>query len=390
MATLVYPYVQYSGIWNISSQANAKAAGTWPVAPISYYLYGWGANDQGYIGDGTRTNRSSPVQIGSLTWGSVARGFYATAAVRSNGTLWTWGQPGSAGTLGHGNTNYYSSPKQVGSLTNWSSVSIGESHMLSVKTDGTAWSWGQNNNGQLGLGNTTDYNSPKQIGALTNWRSISCGFPQLSFAIKTDGTLWAWGNNSYGGLGLNTSTASFSSPQQVGSLTNWLRIVGGRYRALAVKTDGTMWSWGYGPGGVLGLGNSTYYSSPKQIGALTTWSSIGSGSGSNYGVKTDGTLWAWGYNFLGSLGNGNTTDYSSPIQVGSLTNWLSVAGSAYSASAIKTNKTLWAWGPNSVGQLGLGNTTTYSSPKQVGLLTSWALIAGAVRSNYPGFIATAS
>jgi alpha-tubulin suppressor-like RCC1 family protein len=143
---------------------------------------------------------------------------------------------------------------------------------------------------------------------------------------------------------------------------------------LAIKTDGTLWSWGRGSLGGLGLGNTTYYSSPKQVGTLTNWSFVAGGLLRGLATKTDGTLWAWGYNNEGALGLGNTTDYSSPKQVGSLTNWAKVYGQTnnnYSTLAVKTNGTLWSWGNNTYGQLGLGNLTGYSSPKQVGAQTNW-------------------
>ena len=132
-----------------------------------------------------------------------------------------------------------------------------------------------------------------------------------------------------------------------------------------------LWSWGYYPFGQLGLGNTNAYSSPKQVGALTNWSSVSCGSYFTVSIKTDGTLWSWGYNYTGQLGLGNTTSYSSPKQVGALTNWLSVSCGYFHTVSIKTDGTLWSWGRNNSGQLGLGNTTNYSSPKQVGALTSW-------------------
>jgi len=137
------------------------------------------------------------------------------------------------------------------------------------------YSWGQNTAGQLGLGNTTNYSSPKQIGSETNWSIFSSG-QNSTTAIKTDGTLWAWGANDFGQLGLGTSGAGAykSSPTQVGTLTNWAKVSIGYDHTLAVKTDGTLWSWGRNAGGYLGLGNTTNYSSPKQVGALTNWSSV--------------------------------------------------------------------------------------------------------------------
>ena len=188
--------------------------------------------------------------------------------------------------------------------------------------------------------------------------------------------LWSWGRNSYGLLGLGDTT-NRSSPNQIGSLTPWLRISAGYNHSLAIKTDGTMWSWGMNPWGQLGLGNLTYRSSPVQVGALTTWLTIASGSYHSMAIKTDGTMWGLGgRNSNGQLGLGNTTNYSSPKQVGALTNWLNIASGSYHNMAIKTDGTMWAWGNSSSGRLGIGNSATVyvSSPVQVGALTTWSTV----------------
>jgi alpha-tubulin suppressor-like RCC1 family protein len=294
----------------------------------------------------------------------------ATQTTTYLNNLYAWGYNGYGG-LGLSNTTAYSSPKQVGSLNNWSFVFANQnSSSLGIKTDGSLWTWGYNAYGQLGLGNTTNYSSPKQVGALTNWSTAAMG-NNHTLAIKTDGTLWAWGFNLVGNLGLNNTTY-YSSPKQVGSLTSWSSIFTSSNSSFAIKTDGTLWSWGANYYGVLGLGNTTAYSSPKQVGVLTNWLKITGGSYSTLAIKTDGTLWSWGWNNNGQLGLGNITNYSSPIQVGLLTTWsfISVKNGFY-ALAIKTDGTLWSWGQNNRGQLGLGNTTYYSSPKQVGALTTW-------------------
>jgi len=221
--------------------------------------------------------------------------------------LYSWGDNG-IGQLGLGNITNYSSPKQVGVTGIWFSISVGNNHTVATKTDGTLWSWGRNNNGQLGLGNTTSYSSPKQVGALTTWSKTSCG-SNHTIATKTDGTLWSWGSGaSYGQLGLGNTT-NYSSPKQVGALTTWLNIAGGGNFTLAIKTDGTLWSWGANLRGQLGLGNITDYSSPKQVGALTTWSNIACKGNCTLAVKTDGTLWSWGENNYGQLGLGNITEF---------------------------------------------------------------------------------
>ena len=346
----------------------------------TYYLYGWGLNTSGQIGLNNLTNYSSPIQVGSLTnWASLNKGRTAVTqgAVKTDGTLWLWGA-GNYGQLGLGNRTSYSSPKQVGALTNWSQVSCGYVHTLAVKTDGTLWAWGNGGNGQLGLGNITYYSSPKQVGSLSNWSFVTGGI-FATMAVKTDGTLWGWGANqgADGILGLGNSTP-YSSPKQVGSLTNWLLVYIGQYATIARKTDGTLWTWGRSSSGQLGLGNTTSYSSPKQVGALTNWLNIAANGYTYMGAtRTDGTLWMWGNNTAGQLGQNNRTSYSSPKQVGILSTWSDVKvgyGANGSTYAIKTDGTLWSWGYNSSGQLGLGNTTSYSSPKQVGSGTSWSQI----------------
>jgi hypothetical protein len=342
------------------------------------YLYSWGMGSGGALGLGNTTNYSSPKQVGSLTnWLKIdnSNGTIRNAySIKNDGTLWAWGK-NQFGQLGLNNTTDYSSPKQVGSLTTWVSVSSGVAFALAIQSDGTLYAWGYNVYGQLGLGDTTYRSRPFQVGSLTNWSVVSVG-NQMSYAIKTNGTLWAWGRNNRGQLGL-INTTSYSSPMQIGSLTNWLSVAGGYDGyAIAVKTDGTLWSWGANNTGQLGLGTTSYgSSSPQQVGALTNWTSNITGSYWTLAIKTDGTLWSWGYNGTGGLALGNTTWYSSPKQVGSLTTWSSVSNSQSHSLAIKTDGTFWSWGNNGSGQGGLGNTTDYSSPKQVGSSTTWLAAA---------------
>jgi alpha-tubulin suppressor-like RCC1 family protein len=205
-----------------------KKPGFNPLAAqtLLYNLYGWGTNSSGQLGLGNRTQYTTPKQVYSDAWSAVGSIGNGSLAIKTDGTLWGWGS-GSSGRLGLGNTTSYSSPVQVGSLSNWSKLSDGNGNdfILSIKTDGTLWSWGRNVEGELGLGNRTNYSSPKQIGALTNWLNISCG-SYHSIATKTDGTLWSWGKSEFGELGLGNLT-SYSSPKQVGSLSGWTAVSSG-------------------------------------------------------------------------------------------------------------------------------------------------------------------
>jgi alpha-tubulin suppressor-like RCC1 family protein len=376
MATTLISGVQYSGIWNLSSQVGAKSAGTWPSPFL--YLYSWGINNSGQLGLSNTTYYSSPKQVGVLTAApsSISTSGASSFLIKGDYSLWSWGA-NSSGMLAQGNTTALSSPKQVGSLTNWLRISGGYT-TTAIKTDGSLWSWGYNNFGTVGDGTTISRSSPVQIGALTNWSSVAQGLYH-TLAIKTDGSLWSWGYSASGQLGLGNTTY-YSSPKQIGSLTTWLSVSASQYTSGAIKTDGTIWMWGRNNTGQQGISSATDpITSPRQIGALTNWSKISCSGRFTLAVKTDGTLWSWGANTSGQLGMGNTTLYSSPKQVGVLTNWSQVAVSVNTSkvSALKTDGTLWGWGEGTFGNLGLGNTTSYSSPVQVGALSSWlSLTAG--------------
>ena len=298
-------------------------------------LWVWGTNTQGQLGLGNTTSYSSPKQVGALANWTYVFTSDSSLAIKSDGTLWAWGD-NSNGQLGLGDIISRSSPVQVGALTNWLTIASGE-HTLAVKTDGTLWAWGRNNNGQLGLGNLTSYSSPKQVGALTTWLTATAGRYTNSAAVTTAGRLFTWGNGApYGQLGLGNTT-NYSSPKLVGALTNWLTVSSGSGHVLARKTDGTLWAWGRNAQGQLGVNLSTAinYSSPKQIGSLTTWSSVVAGALTSYALRSDKTIWSWGSGEFGGGGLGNTTYYSSPKQIGALTTWLGITAFYAGGSAVK-------------------------------------------------------
>jgi alpha-tubulin suppressor-like RCC1 family protein len=289
-------------------------------------LWAWGSNYRGGLGDNTVVDKSSPIQIGALTnWSKVAAGLNSSFALKTDGTLWAWGYNNSFGQLGDGTVINRSSPVQVGSLTGWIEIAAGIRHTLAVRSNGTLWAWGSNSD--FGLGSSgSSTSSPVQVGALTNWYQVSAGQGH-SMAVKTDNTLWAWGKNSTGQLGLG-NTVIRSSPVQVGALTNWSQISCLYEGSASVKTDGTMWGWGQNSSGMVGDGTVINRSSPVQVGALTNWKSLAEGSRRefNLSIKTDGTLWSWGDGANGNLGLGDTSKRSSPVQVGVSTSWYQAAG----------------------------------------------------------------
>ncbi len=302
-------------------------------------LWTWGSNVSGQLGLNDTTNRSSPVQVGSLTnWkqvdcgdNNVNQNITHTACIKTDGTLWTWGS-NVFGQLGLNDTTNRSSPVQVGSLTNWKQVDCGQYHTACIKTDGTLWTWGYNASGELGLQDIAERSSPVQVGSLTNWKQVGTGGFN-TVCVKVDGTLWTWGVNFSGQLGLEDTTAR-SSPVQVGSLTNWKQVSVGKESSGCIKTDGTLWTWGGSTDGQLGIGSSGFFgrrSSPVQVGTLTNWKQVNSGQYHFVCIKTDGTLWIWGNNGFGRLGLGDSTNRSSPVQVGSLTNFKQASAATHTS-----------------------------------------------------------
>ena len=304
-------------------------------------LWLWGHNTDGQLGDNSITSRSSPVQIygGGTNWKSVSGGYYHTAAIKNDGTLWTWGY-NAYGQLGDNSITSMSSPVQIyGGDTNWKHISCGRNHAAAIKTDGTLWTWGRNNDGQLGDNSRTSRSSPVQIyGGGANWKLLSCGHYYIA-AIKDDGTVWAWGQNSNGQLGDNSITHRSSPVQTTAGGTNWKHISCGRYHSAAIKTDGTLWTWGHNLDGQLGDNSITNRSSPIQnVAGGTNWKLINCGGYHSAAIKTDGTLWAWGQNFYGQLGDNSTTHRSSPVQtIAGGTNWNSINCGTFSTAAIKDN-----------------------------------------------------
>ena len=367
-----------TGVWGLDQTFNKINQGSiWEYSGAAA-LYAWGRNDGNNrsLGLNDIGNRSSPTQIPGTTWKEVFTPGYSPSnqhAIKTDGTLWSWGYNyvGSLGTPAPG-VSAYSSPIQIGSDTTWKSGAKSMFASAAIKTDGTLWTWGQGSNGKLAQNNLTSYSSPIQIGSDTTWKIIS-GSYQCFTAIKTDGTLWEWGGTS--AQNVSPTNSKRSSPVQIGSDTTWSTFANkvGASGCGALKTDGTLWLWGDNGRGELGQNNTTKYSSPVQVPG--TWTNMGGNGNTSFGTKSDGTLWTWGDNEVGNLGLNSNVDYSSPVQLtGTTWNNIFAGGEAPgsdSTLASKTDGTLWAWGKNNYGHLGLNDRTDRSSPTQVGSETDW-------------------
>lgn len=342
--------------------------------------YLWGLNTFGQLGDGNSGIKMVLTQVGTTSgWKTISGDAIAVGAVKTDGTLWTWGG-NSHGQLGINQSDTGTpiySPVQVGSDTSWSDISAGSEHFLALKTDGTIWSWGLNNYGQLGLNDTINRSSPVQIGSDTDWSQISTE-NLIAGAIKTNGTLWTWGYNTEGSLGLN-NILHRSSPTQVGLGTDWSKL-SMHITSHAIKTNGTLWGWGNDTYGQIGQNIRVNRSSPVQIGAGTFWSQVTGGDYSTLALRTNGTLWSWGFGGNGELGTNSIIDRSSPVQIGALTTWSTLTNHFQQGTfaAIRNDGTLWAWGHGYY--IPVGDNIYRSSPVQVGASEQWQMVSNSTYS----------
>ncbi|WP_293892502.1 RCC1 domain-containing protein [Flavobacterium sp.] len=321
--TILYTILALVGVCTMKAQCLTK------LDSGNYFNYGlkpngtlwnWGSGAAfGQLGDGMEADHHVPTQLTTATnWQSFTCGTYYVLAIKANGTLWAAGD-NSTGQLGIGSSAIYSNTLiQVGTATNWKQVGTGDFFNIAVKTDGTLWGWGQNHQSQMGDGSCcADRLSPGQIGTATNWKMAAAAGAGTGMAIKTNGTLWGWGNNNISGL-LGPSTLSgVQTPTQIGTDTDWETMSLGIAYILALKTDGSLWSWGGGGYGENGdtLPPTYFRDAPVHIGTFT-WLKVAAGFRSSYGIRSDGTLWAWGLNDAGQLGDGTTTNRMQPVQIG--------------------------------------------------------------------------
>lgn len=364
------------------------------LSPTTRYYYRVRAyNSRGYS---AYTNEANATTFPSPSWDVISVGSGHTIVHDMTNNLWGWGNNYSF-QLGIGDTDTRLFPIPLGNDSSWEAVAAGRIHTIGIKTNNTIWGWGDDASGQLGwdpeLGNAA---IPFQIVTESDWSTVAAG-GDTTFAIKTNQTLWAWGDNWYGQLGLGDAlwTNRFS-PTRVGTDSDWSSIRIFWMNTYALKTNGTMWSWGTASReGALGLGDTMTRTTPSLIGSQTDWAEVSSGQYHAIARKIAGTIWTWGNNDYGQLGLGfnGYWDYSNPdefgyptyadgrntpTQVGTDSDWIMTQSGAFHNITLKTNGTMWSWGNNNNGQLGLGDNglnTNRNTPTQIGTQTDWSAIA---------------
>jgi alpha-tubulin suppressor-like RCC1 family protein len=299
----------------------------------------------------------------------VAAGKDFTITLRSDGTLWASGS-NDFGQLGDGTVLQRNSPVQAGlpgNGTNWTAIAAGDSHCVALKGDGTLWSWGDNSAGQLGNGtiSAVPVLTPVQVGSANTWVAVAAGMSS-TVALKSDGSLWAWGFDDFGQLG-NGDITGATQPSPVAVLNPGNRAYTAvsitHKHVLALQADGTLWSWGSNQFGQLGINSidATIHATPVQFvtgdqAVDNAWTAVSAGGGHSLALQAGGALWSWGLNSLGQLGNGSGSGGSSPApaRMGADGDWAGISAGEIHTTAFKRNGTLWAWGANSTSQLGIG------------------------------------
>ena len=300
-------------------------------------LWSWGENSSALGLGNLARSVLRPMRVGTENvWKEVYAGYSASLAIKEDGSLWAWGSNPSW-MLGDTNPQPHPVPTRVGTGRDWITAKASLHHSTGLKRDGTIWTWGGNNFGQLGrifTDSTTNQSfAPGRVGSETNWKALTVGALH-NVAIKTDGTLWTWGDSSLGPVAMNNPSNN-NLPVPVGTESNWVAVATGHYHSLALKSDGTLWHWGRNAH-LLGGIPPADPSKPRQLGTNTKWTAISDGGHHSLARQSDGSVW--------QLGRVNGGLSSEPVKIHEGADWVAMAGGGGFSLAVAQDGSLWHWG----------------------------------------------
>jgi alpha-tubulin suppressor-like RCC1 family protein len=324
----------------------------------------WGYNSKGQLADGTYVNRASPVipiGLSNAVTSRINAGVFHSLWLAPDGTVRAWGA-NSYGQLGDGSFTQRTTGVTVPNLNRVVGLSGGVRHSVVVRGDGTVRTWGDNAYGQLGTGaGPSPQPNHVAVPSLANMVAVSAGYYH-TLALRADGTVWSWGFNSGGQLGDGTNTHR-TTPVAVLGLSNVVAVAAGGYHSLALRADGTVWAWGEKGGGQLGDGTATWRNTPVQVsGGLSGVVSVAAGGNHSMALLADGTVRTWGYNATGQLGDGTNLNRFSPVVAVGLGGVIALEGGSSHTLALRVDSTVWSWGGNANGQLGDGTWSNRYTP----------------------------
>lgn len=336
-------------------------------------VWSLGNNNRGQLGLGQALNQNEPVMISGLTdIISITAGNEHSLAFKKDGTLWAWGNNNEFQLIDNTESNpdtgerICNTPFDVKTHLGVRLIRAGFGRTLFVKNDGALWLYALRSISSSG----SSVYFPWEIKGIENIKAAEVGGTHI-VTLKEDGTVWSWGDNLWGQMGdgsqqhHNVYDYSLYKPLQASYLTGITAIAAGSTHSVALKDDGMVWTWGGNFHGQLGDGTDTYKLWPQKVEGLENIIAIEAGNGHTVALKADGTVWVWGKNDFGQLGNGSTFRSRIPIQVEGITDVKAISAGIESTMVLKADGTVWAWGKNDFGQLGDGTNENKLIPVQV-------------------------